>query len=248
MTSPGHLFLSPHLDDAVWSCGGRIAHLTRQGAKVVVATVFSGLLDQQPNDGWRRIANNRFRASENRAALRVLGAESLNLGCIEAALRRKRGEEFIYPTLASVLNSEYSAGESILPFLVEDISLLLRDAWESINVPVAIGTHVDHVLVRQAAEQATDKRLTYYEDFPYVFDMNLAVGLTAGTFDLAEEDLHRWLKAGQAYRSQVLWLFKTTTAFQEAVTSRAAIHRGHRIRYAERTWSVHPEPQTTCCR
>lgn len=247
MTSPGHLFLSPHLDDAVWSCGGRIAHLTRRGAKVVVATVFSGLLDQQPNDGWRRIANNRFRANENRAALRVLGAESLNLGFIEAALRRKRGEEFIYPTLASVLNSEYSAGESILPFLVGDISLLLLDAWESINVPVAIGTHVDHALVRRAAEQATDKRLTYYEDFPYVFDMNLTVGLTAGTFDLAEEDLHRWLEAGRLYRSQVLWLFKTPMAFQEAVIRRAAIYHSSRVRYAERTWSVHSEFSRHCC-
>ena len=247
MTSPGHLFLSPHLDDAVWSCGGRIAQLTRRGAKVVVATVFSGLLDRQPNDGWRRIANNWFRANENRAALRVLGAESLNLGFIEAALRRKHGEEFIYPTLASVLNSEYSAGELILPFLVKDISLLLRDAWESINVPVAIGTHVDHVLVRQAAEQATDKRLTYYEDFPYVFDMNLAVGLTAGTFDLAEEDLHRWIGAGRLYRSQVLWLFKTPMDFQEAVIRRAAIYHGSRVRYAERTWSVHSEFSRHCC-
>ncbi|MHA1303522.1 MAG: PIG-L deacetylase family protein [Candidatus Heimdallarchaeaceae archaeon] len=36
-----HIFLSPHLDDAVASCGGLIAKLVEQGNKVIVATFFT---------------------------------------------------------------------------------------------------------------------------------------------------------------------------------------------------------------
>ena len=38
---PAALALSPHLDDAAFSCGGTLARLARGGARVVVATPFT---------------------------------------------------------------------------------------------------------------------------------------------------------------------------------------------------------------
>ena len=37
-----HLFLSPHYDDAVYSCGGTLASLTTAGENVTVLTVCAG--------------------------------------------------------------------------------------------------------------------------------------------------------------------------------------------------------------
>jgi len=37
-----HLFLSPHLDDAVYSCGGTIHQLTSQGTPVQILTFMAG--------------------------------------------------------------------------------------------------------------------------------------------------------------------------------------------------------------
>lgn len=238
MTKERHLFLSPHFDDAVWSCGGRIAHLTGQGDKVVVATVFSELLNEPISDSWRRVANYRFRAAENIAALRVLGAEGVNLGYIDAALRQNKDKEFIYPTLSSILCSECSAYDSVLPSIVEDIQSLLCSHWDSINIPIAIGSHIDHMLVRSATEQATQKSLTYYEDFPYIPEMNHPIGLTPYMFEITEECLYRWLEAGQLYRSQVLWLFNTRLAFREAITRRISNFHFFSDQYVERTWSI----------
>ena len=36
-----HLFISPHLDDVVLSCGGYIHRLTTSGEKVVIVTVIT---------------------------------------------------------------------------------------------------------------------------------------------------------------------------------------------------------------
>ncbi len=38
-----HIFLSPHLDDAVLSCGGLLAQLTQQGQAVQVINIFAGI-------------------------------------------------------------------------------------------------------------------------------------------------------------------------------------------------------------
>ncbi|MFN2182380.1 MAG: PIG-L family deacetylase, partial [Anaerolineae bacterium] len=37
-----HVYLSPHLDDAVMSCGGTIHRQTSRGDQVLAITIFSG--------------------------------------------------------------------------------------------------------------------------------------------------------------------------------------------------------------
>ncbi len=37
-----HLFLSPHFDDAIYSCGGIIYDLTQQGHQVTIFTLMAG--------------------------------------------------------------------------------------------------------------------------------------------------------------------------------------------------------------
>ncbi len=37
-----HIYIAPHLDDAVLSCGGQIAQHTATGARVLVVTICAG--------------------------------------------------------------------------------------------------------------------------------------------------------------------------------------------------------------
>jgi LmbE family N-acetylglucosaminyl deacetylase len=238
MTAMQHLFLSPHFDDAVWSCGGRIANLTRRGDTVVVGTVFSGMADEPIQDGWRQIANNKCRIVENRNALRRLNAKSVDLGYLEAALRKGRDREYEHPNPTTLFDAKTIPPDGMIPLLAESLAVLFDGAWDSINVPLSTGGHVDHVLVRKAAERCTGTPLTYYEDFPYQFSPAVTAELRPHHYPLSEEDVNTWLGSARSYRSQIIWLFGTSRIFSETLVQRALEPTDHGVRYRERFWAV----------
>jgi LmbE family N-acetylglucosaminyl deacetylase len=135
--------LSPHPDDAVFSCW----HLLEQ-PDVHVVTVFTG----EPSPGtppprWDRITRTtmRDRLEEDRRALALAGCEPVHLG---------------------ILDSQYREGDQDLDELVEAI----RNAGGSeLAAPAAIGGHSDHELVRDAALRLAEEGMavTLYADLPY---------------------------------------------------------------------------------
>src|ERR1700690_3085189 len=79
---PKVLFVSPHLDDAVFSCAARILREVDGGTDVTVATVFS---HARPRSPMRR--EYVARQEEDRIALGLLGAKPLWLGLLDAPCR-----------------------------------------------------------------------------------------------------------------------------------------------------------------
>ena len=80
---PDWIYLSPHLDDAVFSCGGRIALQVRAGRRVWVVTVCAGSPGGPLSDyaqvlhtywGLAETDAPAARREEDRAALARLGA------------------------------------------------------------------------------------------------------------------------------------------------------------------------------
>lgn len=147
------LFVSPHLDDAVFSCAGAIQRVVAAGNRALIATVFS--------HGCREHA---MRRKEDKAAAAVLGADVLWLGFRDAPWRSSfyRGfreiilgtapgdsDESVAAALASILNAEKPSG---------------------IFAPLAVGTHIDHRLTFTAIGSVVDAGdITFYEDRPYAF-------------------------------------------------------------------------------
>src|SRR5215216_7667166 len=76
------LFLSPHLDDAVFSCATRILRESETGADVIVATVFSHARRRSPQ--WSEYVTRR---EEDQRALHLLGARPRWLGLLDAPWR-----------------------------------------------------------------------------------------------------------------------------------------------------------------
>jgi GlcNAc-PI de-N-acetylase len=61
---PGHIgasvFVSPHFDDVVLSCGATVAKLTESGARPTVVTVFGGEITDEVLSGFARWKHSRW--------------------------------------------------------------------------------------------------------------------------------------------------------------------------------------------
>ena len=153
------LVLSPHLDDAVLSCLGHIQRLRQEGWKVVIATVFT-------ESDASESALYRVRRSEDRRAARLLGATTVHLGFLDAPFRSSR-----YGNFCGIVFGRAREYPQTLAHVAEKIGQLTRRLRpEQILAPLAVGNHVDHRLVRDAALLALDRsQLLFYEDRPYAF-------------------------------------------------------------------------------
>lgn len=173
------LVLSPHLDDAALSVGGYLHRLTQtEGKRVLVVNVFTA---EAPDDAtlsrsvkklhnrWRR--NGKFKGSimahrrrEEDAACNILGVDVLYLDFLDALYRQDAKGRPLYDPVSHVLGWRHSEDTELLHRLVHACRSLPQADLRI--VPLGVGHHVDHLLVRQAAE-VTWGDVVYYEDFPY---------------------------------------------------------------------------------
>ena len=172
------LFLSPHLDDAILSCAGRIRHHVTCGERVVLLTAFSHA-DHDDAAGWAA------RRGEDEAAAACLGAEPHWLGLPDAPFRDPAYAGFDF----DVLSGPHAPGdarwrEHLTTRLLEEIEALQPS---TIYAPLGVGDHVDHRLVFEAASEL-HLDLRYYEDHPYAL-VPYAVRHRLDALGLSTDDL-----------------------------------------------------------
>jgi LmbE family N-acetylglucosaminyl deacetylase len=239
------VYLSPHLDDVVLSCGGRIALRARAGERVQVVTAFAG----DPLGGLSPFASSLHRRwelgyeaptarrAEDRTALSLVGATPVHWDLPECIYRHAPDGTSLYPDEASLWGSLHLADRPLVESLVRRIAALSATAF--LCVPLAAGGHVDHRLVRQAAE-AAGRPLLYYEDYPYADDPHEVEAALGGdgwepqVAFLDEEALAVKIAAVACYRSQL----NTFWASEEEMVGHIrayALHVGEG-RLAERCW------------
>lgn len=207
-----HLFLSPHYDDAVWSCGGILSELKKNDEAIQVLTIFGGEAnDLREADPWRRVANSSIRRLENERAMQCLDVEHVSLGYCDAALRQDNNFNYLYSEPAGLLKDPHPEDSGLIKGIVEDLTSLFSPG-DQIYVPLALNAHVDHRLTRKAVESLAPSFLNYYADFPYI---RCVKGLEAYSVNLFPFDVDAWLKASLCYRSQVIYLFKSQLDFQK---------------------------------
>jgi LmbE family N-acetylglucosaminyl deacetylase len=162
------LVVSPHLDDAVLSLGGTISQWCDDGARVVIATVYTAgpPLDEIPAS-MRQFADYTTRLREDEAALAIVGAEARWLGQVERAFRPP------YLTgLAIFTTPEARGGFARLASIAAALDRIdVAAAADRIAVPLGVGNHVDHVETLVAVTdwllaRGLAGRAVFYED-PY---------------------------------------------------------------------------------
>ena len=175
---PEAIFISPHLDDAVLSCGATIASLASRGWSVTVATVCTAdLPDGEPLTPIARRLHASWsagpkpftvRRAEDERACAHLGARAVHLGLLDAMYRTTEDGAALYATPLAPIPAEDRA--SFLP----QVTCVVRDVLATCSAgalvvgPAGTGGHPDHVLVRDAFETIVEpKSRVYFSDYPY---------------------------------------------------------------------------------
>lgn len=186
------IVLSPHLDDAVLSCGALMNHV-RTETSVTVVTFFTEGGEPPYTYGTRRYlhktrnrhANSLFlaRRAEDQAVLEGAGISYVHVGLKEILFRRRTQPllnrfpwasrlipelSYAYPTFhLHVLHGGIPPDDlSTIRRVLDTIDHLSLESSTLFLAPLGVGGHKDHILVRTAAELSR-KRVAYYSDFPY---------------------------------------------------------------------------------
>lgn len=154
------VILSPHLDDAVFSCAGTIAGLLQQGP-VLVINLFTGYSTELKSRG---VVLTSARYQEEAEAAAFLGFDSIMLGELDVSFRRPE-----YRSLGNIFRPPVQADLDWLPELkARLLALLATLSFKQLYAPLGIGWHVDHVLTCAMLDDwAGPAELLYYEDLPY---------------------------------------------------------------------------------
>lgn len=236
LTPSGHrLVLSPHPDDAVWSCGGILDRWAHDGTAVTVVTVFDGTPPNRlpPAGRAARSSLARRRREEDSAGLGRWPITTISLGLPEAAYRCDSSGRALYGGPLSLRRNVHPLDEPITAALADRLDALV-DAGDTVIAPMAVGTHVDHLIVRSTVERlCTWQPISYYREFPY--RPPLRPGMTALNHTV---DFDAWLRPSLAYGSQVDLMFGTPAAFERALARHAGLRPDGTAVWQE--WTLSP--------
>lgn len=241
------LFLSPHFDDVVLSCGGTVAKMVDAGRQALMITLFGGQITDDMLSEFALWKHSRWggrsidqilglRQQEDADAARALGCDTLWLGFPDAIYRGER-----YASDPMLFGRPQELETRLVDFMVEEVCSL--PAWEDgmhVFVPLGIGNHVDHQLTFAAgrALAAQGAQVYAYEDCPYSIhtpqglDRRLeSVGEHLGSPVLIEtgDGVDRRIQAIAAYRTQVPVIFRFTDDMPGAVRDFVARTGGERF-------------------
>jgi LmbE family N-acetylglucosaminyl deacetylase len=253
-----HIYLSPHLDDAVLSCGGMIHRQAQAGERVVVVTLCAGIPTLRTISAFAEGLHARWQVSaaqavtarraEDQAALKTLSAEWIHLEVLDCIYRvDPTTSEALYASEAALFGDWRPSETALLRRSAETLAGCLHlFARRRLYAPLALGHHVDHQLARRAAERAGGV-WAYYEDYPYADrEANLSPnskvtgaetrGLAPEIVLLAEADLTAKSRAVAAYTSQISTFWESAADLEPGL--RAYAERLGSGRLAERLWRV----------
>lgn len=211
------LFLSPHLDDVAFSCGGTLAKLASERWRTVLCTIFTesvlhpkgfALACQLDKNLPADVDYMKLRRDEDARAAKILGAtEVVHLDLPEAP---HRGYESAPELFAGVKPSD-----EVWRSVAERMDSLDEiHQPELVFAPQGIGNHADHLqTIRAARAVFPSEKLIWYRDTPYSIrrpdapPSNLLPPRTLISFCDIEPYLEQKIRACAAYRSQINFQF-----------------------------------------
>jgi LmbE family N-acetylglucosaminyl deacetylase len=186
------LFLSPHLDDAVLSCGALMTALADH-CSLTVVTIFTAAGPSPHTRAARSFMRQcsatdaailfSARRAEDREVLKGLGVSHLHLGIADALYRRRELGSLAtrhlgrllpelvhrYPTYRfDIAKGRVASGDRpLIDDLITQMSDLIKNTSSQVLFcPLGVGRHVDHLITRIIGQQYP-QQVIYYSDFPY---------------------------------------------------------------------------------
>ena len=208
------IYLSPHLDDAVLSAGGLIYEQTHAHIPVEIWTFMCGRppageispLAEENHVKWGFSSSEEgidIRREEDRNAATILGAKVTHFDFLDCIYRRGVDGDWLYSEITAPPHGEDA---ELQKQIAETISArILPD--DILVCQLSVGSHVDHVIVRQAAELLR-RPLLYDIDIPYVLHKPdefapKSAGMDESTYSITEASLRSWQEAVLEYKTQL---------------------------------------------
>lgn len=239
------IYLAPHLDDVALSCGGQVYDRTASGERILIVTVMAGspLLAAASeyiaslHDRWQLAGDAAAeRRAEDAAACAILGADYLHLDVPDCIYRLDPEHSApLYNSDADIFGEIHPAEQGLQAQIAELFRRLLPAG--QVVAPLTVGHHVDHLLVRAAAEQVWGSELSYYEDYPYVenrgyLERVLGDDLRAWrpiVFDVSDLGVQAKFDAIWAFRSQLSTFFGSRAEMEARVRGYNQTAGGERV-------------------
>jgi LmbE family N-acetylglucosaminyl deacetylase len=238
------VYLSPHYDDAVLSCGGLIWEQVRAGETVEIWTIFSGdpplgpLSDyaQEHHQRWGVVGSLiELRRAEDQAACAAVGASPRYFDLPDCIYRRLPDGEAVIKNRIDLFSPVHPGERPLINFittlLVENIA-----ASDRLVCPLSVGGHVDHRLVKAAVAES-GWQAWYYADYPYTimeeFNFRLKDWVPEGSYrlhhPLSQMGLAAWQSAVACYASQISTFWTSTAEMQAAIAGYAGSELGNTL-------------------
>jgi LmbE family N-acetylglucosaminyl deacetylase len=234
------IYISPHLDDAIFSAGGLIYEQTQIGTPVEIWTVMSGFPDhvelspyaKEIHYSWGTSSARetiQIRRAENEVAATVVGAKNRYLDFIDSLYRIGRSGQALYKSSFSALHPEETdfsrqVAGAITNYLLPDDVLIC---------PLALGGHIDHIIVREAINLLGCSPF-YIADIPYLLDnpntlWRKTFGMKKIIHEISTDGLQYWLKAIRAYETQIKVEFETVELMKKSIIAYWGKNKGIRL-------------------
>jgi LmbE family N-acetylglucosaminyl deacetylase len=245
-----HVYISPHLDDAVFSCGGALACHVANRARALVVTLCTAV---PPADGpfsdlahefhgeWglspEEVVTARLR--EDQAAMARLGVDYVYIDMMDALYRHPQA----YNSRASIFGTPAADDPLHKPLTHFLASLRERMPDAMFYAPLGAGKHVDHQITFVATLTALGEGVAFYEEIPYVLQPDvlqqrlneLDAPFVASIINI-DSGLVRKIRAAAAYESQLDVLFGGAAAMEQQLHDYAEDMRPEAGTYGERLW------------
>ena len=253
--SGSHIFISPHFDDGILSCGGTLNQLAAGHAVTVMTMMgglFAGALPDTPiladlHQRWQAGSNPLLtRRLEDMRALRSIGASHLHIPVADCVYRVV-DDMALYPTEESLFGDVHPKDDA--PAFLSQVSIPCADAPVTVYIPLAVGHHVDHQIVRDwglllLSNKPEQVSIRFYAEYPYLnadkaIDAaltELGISLVADNAILSEQDIRAKVKAIACYKSQISTFWESPEAM-EADVRQSSTHPQSGA-YVERFWDV----------
>jgi len=258
MNAPTRIYLSPHLDDVVLSCGGTLYTQSQQGQKVQVVTFFAGSPPRTDLTPFTKELQERWgnakepmaiRRQEDRAALTILGAQPCHLSFLDCVYRQHPSTgQPLYPTEESIFGEIHPSEDLFHYTLCQTFLETVSPSTEStIYAPLGAGQHVDHILIYRVALLLLQQgfQVLFYEDYPYAAEsQETAQALqrwprecwVSQLVSLQPDALEAKIAAIARYASQISTFWSDLSEMRQALYQYTLAVGGGR--YAERFWEL----------
>lgn len=252
------VYLSPHLDDVVYSCGGQVWQQARARDPVLVVTFFAASPSDAAINPYTLELRERWgnaldpvaaRRTEDARALKILAAQALHLPFLDCVYRQdpQTGQVY-YPTVETIFGEVHASERMWHEELARALLSPVGDLGSAtVYAPLTVGHHVDHILVQRVAFELLrlGHEVRYYEDFPYSGDAHAVARVlrdrpgecwSSEMVPLAEEALRAKVAAVACYASQTSTFWANMRDMEAAFRAQALLAGKGRL--AETYWQV----------